>query len=83
MGQMDPRRAQFIKSSTLEIAYSAALAVAGGCAPPYLVGEGEEEDDSTVAAAWIGDALRAEEVKGSCVEATLAAIAIFVPLDCW
>lgn len=50
MGQMDPLLAQFIRSSTFVIAYSATFdnpvaGVAGGLDPPYLTGELDSDDD--------------------------------------
>jgi len=39
MGQIEPLRAQFIRSSTLETTNSAVFDIAGGGAPPYGAGD--------------------------------------------
>lgn len=64
MGQIDPCRAQFIKSSTFDITYSAAFdspagaVAAGGCAPPCGAGLVVDDDDLDGEVAWIDVDLR-------------------------
>ena len=51
MGQIEPRRAQFMRSSTFEITYSAAFGspvgdeAEGGSGLAYGVGEAVDEED--------------------------------------
>jgi len=51
MGQIEPLRAQFIRSSTLETTNSAVFDIAGGGAPPYGAGEVGEAPAAAAAAA--------------------------------
>lgn len=82
MGQIDPRRAQFIKSSTFDITYSAAFdspagaVVAGGSAPPCGAGIVVDDDDLDGEVAWIDADLREDTM--AVREAALCTRAMFL-----